>query len=214
MSEGMLGFHKSITSGTFNVYQCPVGKYAKVTVNVAADILGSVGCTLFVSPTSTPTDEHTFQKESLNSISNGFTRTAVILNSGEWLSYATTAAGITVVVDGLEYLTNSKEIAETQIVTTNTEVILYEAPVDEVVTINATVTGIHSGAVNSATAKLYVSTTNASAGALLLANTIGAGKTGFEYSGLMLSSGQKLIMVTTNIVGSLTTRVHGFRRDV
>ena len=91
---------------------------------------------------------------------------------------------------------------------------LYEAPVDETVTINTTVTGVLSGTVNSATTKLYVSTTNVSGGGLLLVNSVNSGRTGYEYSGLVLTSGQKLILVTTNIVGNLAVRVHGFRRDV
>ncbi len=214
MSEGMLGFHKSITSGTFNVYQCPVGKYAKVIINVAADVIGNVDCVLHISPTTMPTDIHTFQKESLNSVNNGFIRTAVILTSEDWLSYTTTAAGVTVTVDGIEFLTNSKEISEQLLVSTNTETVLYEAPVDETVTINTTVTGVLSGTVNSATTKLYVSTTNASGGGLLLVNSVNSGRTGYEYSGLVLTSGQKLILVTTNIVGNLAVRVHGFRRGV
>lgn len=214
MSEGMLGFHKSITAGTFNVYECPAGKYAKVIINVAADISGSVGCTLHISPTNTPTDVHTFQRENLNSINNGFIRTAVILTAGEWLSYTTTSAGVTVTVDGIEFLTNSKEISEQLLISTNVETVLYEAPVDETVTVNATLSGVLSGVVNSATTKLYVSTTNASGGGLILVNTINAGRTGYEYSGLILTSGQKLILVTTNLVGNLAVRVHGFRRDV
>lgn len=214
MSEGMLGFHKSITAGTFNVYQCPVGKYAKVIINVAADIAGNVGCTLQISPTSTPTDIHTFQRENLNSVNNGFIRTAVILTAGEWVSYTTTDAGVTVTVVGIEFLTNSKEISEKYLVIANTETVLYEAPVGETVTINTTVSGVLSGLVNSATTKLYASTTNASGGSLLIVNSVNAGRTGYEYSGLVLTSGQKLILVTTSIVGKLAVRVHGFRRDV
>lgn len=214
MSEGMLGFHKSITSGTFNVYQCPIGKYAKVIINVAAEVVGNVDCTLQISPTSAPLDEHTFQKENLNSVNNGFIRTAVILTSEEWISYTTTAAGVTVTVDGIEFLNNSKEVSENLLVNANTETVLYEAPTDETVTINTTVSGVLSGLVNSATTKLYVSATNASGGSLLLVNSINAGRTGYEYSGLVLTSGQKLILVTTNIVGNLAVRVHGFRRDV
>ena len=213
MSEGLLGSHKSITSGTFNVYECPADKYAKVIVNVSADVVGNTGCVLHISPTSTPTEAHTFQKENLNSINNGFIRTAVILTEGEWLSYTTTGAGINISVIGLEYTTNTKEIATTSLVTTNTEVVLYEAPVDETVTINTTVSAAMTG-VNSATTKLYVSSTNASGGTLLVTNNINAGRSGFEYTGLSLSDGQKLILVTTNIVGQLATRVHGFRRDV
>ena len=214
MSEGMLGFHKAITAGTFNVYECPAGKYAKVIINVAADVVGSVGCTLQISPTNTPTDIHTFQRENLNSINNGFIRTAVILTAGEWISYTTTDAGITVTVDGIEYITNSKEVSDKLLISTNTETVLYEAPASETVTINTTISGVLSGTVNSATTKLYLSTTNASGGGLILLNTINAGRTGYEYSGLMLTSGQRLILVTTNLVGNLAVRVHGFRRDV
>ena len=214
MSEGMLGFHKSITSGTFNVYQCPAGKYAKVIVNVSASVVGNVPCTLQISPTSAPTDVHTFQRENLNSVNNGFIRTAVILTSEEWLSYTTTAAGVTVTVCGIEFVTNSKEISESLLISSNTETLLYETPVDETVTINATVSGVLSGLINSATTKLYVSETNASGGSLLLINSVNAGRTGYEYTGLVLTSGQKLILVTTDLVGNLAVRVHGFRRDV
>ena len=214
MSEGMLAFHKSITSGTFNVYQCPAGKYAKVIINVSADVIGNVDCILHISANTMPTDIHTFQKESLNSVNNGFIRTAVVLAAGEWISYTTTAAGVTVIVDGIEFVTNSKEIASQLLIDSNTETVLYTAPVDETVTINTTISGVKTGLVNSANTKLYISSTNASGGGLLISNAINSGRTGYEYTGLVLTSGQKLILVTTDIVGKLSVRVHGFRRNV
>ena len=127
-------------------------------------------------------------------------------------------AGVTVTVVGLEFVTNTKEIKSTFALLANNEFVLYEAPVGETATINTTVTSRLGGLptdqrVGSATTKLYVSTTNASGGRLLLTNSRNAGRTGYEYSGLVLTSGQKLILVSSNLSGQLICRVHGFRRD-
>ena len=213
MSAGRLGFHKSISAGTYNVYECPAGSYANVVINVIAEVTGSVAIKLFSSPTNTPINTHTIQVESVNSIKNGFTRANIILSAGEWVSYETTGGGVTVTVTGIEYTSNSKEIVDVQLLTTNTEVVLYECLTDNVATINATVTGTGEAITSSSTNKLYLSTTNASGGSLLMASNINSSKTGFEYTGIILSAGQKLILVTSNIVGNIATRVHGCRRD-
>lgn len=212
MSAGKLGSHRAITSGIFPVYQCPTGNYTKAVVNVIGELSGEAKIKLFISPTNSPTEVNTIQLESLNSIKKGFTRTGVILKSDEWLSYSTSAEGITVTVSGVEYPTDSKEIGNSQLLSTNTEVILYECPASTVATVNITVTGTGGVSASSATTRLYITTTNASGGSLLMIQDINSGETGFEYSGIILSAGQKVVMVTTNIVGNIAARVHGFTR--
>lgn len=213
MSSGRLGYHKALTAGVNNVYQCPDGYYSKIVVNVVGDITGSAKVKLFISPTNTPLDTHVVQVENLNSVNNGFIRSAVIMSSGEWLSYYSSVSNITVSVNGVELPTNNKEIAIYKSISTNTEEVLYEVANDKVSTINATISSIGDTVSSSSNVKLYVSNTNASGGSLLYNGSVNSSRTGFEYTGLILSSGQKLILVTTNIAGTLSTRVQGFTRD-
>lgn len=212
MSAGKLGSHRAITSGTYSVYQCTTGNYAKAVINVIGELTGEASVKLFISPTNSPLATHTIHLDNLNSIKKGFTRTGIILKSDEWISYSTTAEGVTVTVSGVEYPTDGKEVSANQLISTDTEVLLYECPASTVATINAVVSGTGEAVTSSVVAKLYITNTNASGGSLLMVQNINSGETGFEYSGIILSAGQKLVMVTTNIIGNIATKVHGFTR--
>ena len=214
MSAGKLGAHRAITSGTYPVYQCPVNNYAKVVVSVIGEVVGEARVKLYISPTNSPLVTHTIQLDNINSIKRGFSRSNIVLKSGEWLSYSTTSEGVTVTVSGIEYPTDNKEIGASQVVNSDTEVVLYECPVDSVATINAVITGTGELVNSAALAKLYITNTNASGGSLLMVQNINSGETGFEYSGIILSSGQKLVLVTSSTVGNIATRVHGFTRSI
>lgn len=212
MSVGKLGSHRAITLGTYPVYQCPTGNYVKAVINVIGEVVGEAKVRLFISPTNSPTATHTIHLDNINSIKKGFTRTGIILKSDEWLSYSTSVEGITVTISGVEYPTDGMEVSSSQLVTTDTETLLYECPTDTVATINATVSGTGEAVTSSVLSKLYITNTNASGGSLLMVQNINSGETGFEYSGIILSAGQKLVMVTTNITGNIATKVHGFTR--
>jgi hypothetical protein len=213
MSSGKLGSHKAITSGTYNVYEVPADTYAKVVITVVGEISGSSKVKLFVSPTNTPTDIHTIQIENLTTINNGFDRTAIILPAGSWVSYYTSTSGITVTVTGVEYPTNSVEISNTALITTNGEYVLYSTPPDTVACVNAGISGVNAATNDSATTKMYLSTTNASGGSLLVNNTVGGFNTGYEKTGIRLSAGQKVILVVSSLTGQLATRVQGFEGE-
>lgn len=210
MSSGKLGTHKAIASGTYNVYEVPADTYAKVVISVVGEISGSSKVKLFISPTNTPTDTHTIQIENLTTINNGFDRTAIVLPAGSWVSYYTSTSGITVTVTGVEYPTNSLEISNPSLITTNGEFVLYTTPVDTVACVNVGISGVSTTTNDSASTKMYLSTTNASGGSLLVNNAVGGFNTGYEKTGLRLSAGEKIIVVVNNLTGQLATRVQGF----
>lgn len=213
MSSGKLGSHKAVSSGTYNVYEVPADTYTKAVITVVGEISGSAKIKLFVSPTNSPTDVHTIQIENLTTINNGFDRTAVILPAGSWVSYYTSASGITVTVTGVEYPTNSVEISNPSLITASGEYVLYTTPADTIACVNVGVSGVSTTTNDSASTKMYLSTTNASGGSLLVNNDVGGFNTGYEKTGLRLSSGEKVILVVSNLTGQLATRVQGFEGD-
>ena len=66
---------------------------------------------------------------------------------------------------------------------------------------------------DTATCVLYVSSTNAASGYPIHKYTItGSGISGFEKTGQAIKSTDKVILVTTGIVGSVVARVSGYTR--
>ncbi len=212
MSAGRLGFAKATTAAVYNVYKVPEGYYTKASINVAGDITGTVKVKVFISPADNPTSTHVIQVEDLSSVKTGFERTALVLNEGEWVSFEASSAGVVVSVFGVEYPKNGNEFSSTLLVEGNSESVLYTTPADSVATVNATISGIGGDIKDVSTVRLYVSTTNASNGSLLMKTSVGSVNTGIERTGLILKGGEKLIMVNSGLVGKLSCRIHGFKR--
>lgn len=213
MSAGRLGFYEAVAGGTYNVYQCPEDKYAKVVINIASSDLTEKNKVVVYVSSTTPVASGVIQVETLNYNFSGFCRTAVVLSENEYVSFSCEQGGVTCSVMGIEYVTNASEISESVLTTTNTEKVLYEVPEGKVSTVNCTVTDIGDTSPTSVKAKLFVSTTTASNGSLIVSKTLNSKQSGFEYGGLILQAGQKLILSTSNISGSIATRVHGFTRS-
>lgn len=213
MSAGKLGSNKSTGVGTYNVYQVPPDTYAKVVVSVCAEISGSAKIKLFVSPTSTPANIHTIQIENVTTVSSGFDRTALILKAGEWVSFYTDSSDITVSVNGVEYPSNASEISTQSLITANGEYLLYTASEDKVAAVNVGLSGVNTLSTDSCSCKLYISTTNASGGTLIVNSTIGGFNTGYEKTGVVLKSGEKIIAVISGMTGNISSRVQGFERN-
>lgn len=213
MASGRLGAHTSSGAGTNNVYTCPTGKTAEVNVNVLTTSIDGAVVSLFISPTGTPSAQHTIQYEKLSVISNGFERTAIILKAGEVLSYKTSTANTTVVVSGVEYTSLSNEIGVETLITTNTETVVYDNAAAKASTVNLSVSLPEGAIIDTVVVKVYTSNSNAASGYPLLSTTLRAnGTTGFEKSGLPIASTEKLIIVTTGISGQLAVRVHGYKK--
>ena len=213
MASGRLGQHKSTGSGTTNVYTVPASKTAEVVVNVFNNTGVSSNVTLFRSPTGTPSATHTIQLDKIIN-GSGYQRTALVLKAGEVISYKTDFAGTNVVVSGNEYVSNSNEICEQTLITTNTETNIYPNAAAKAGTVNVSVCLADGSALtDTATCKLYVSSSNAAGGYQLHHYVlVGNGTTGFEYTGLPISSTDKVILVTTGIVGQVAATVSGYTK--
>lgn len=212
MSEGILGGHKSSTAGTYNVYEVPANTYAEVNISIYSDTTSTAVVRLFVKPTAgtSPTAIHTIQYEKLNVVRNRSERLAIILKAGETVAYYTDSANTHVVVNGIEYPSSGIEFADNELITTNTETVLYEVPATKFAVVNTTVTLDGAGGTDGVVAKLYVSSSDAANGFAIQKDELFAtGKTGIERTGVPLVSGQKLILVTTGISGNVSARVHG-----
>lgn len=213
MASGRLGAHKSSGAGTNNVYTVPSGKTAEVVVNVFNATGSTNNVTLFRSPTGTPSATHTIQLDKISN-NSGYQRTALVLKAGEVISYKTDLSGTNVVVSGSEYTSNSNEISEQNLITTNTETNIYSNAVAKAGTVNISVCLADGSAVtDTCTCKLYISSSNAAGGYQLHYYILsGNGTTGFEYTGLPISSTDKVILVTTGLVGQVATTVSGYTR--
>jgi hypothetical protein len=215
MASGRLGASISSGTTTTNVYEVPSGKTAEVSVTVyngaASSAISKV--TLFISPTGTPSATHTIQLDTLAS-NNGYERTALVLGAGEFISYKTDKNGVSVTVNGVEYTSNSNEIKQQELITTNTETVIYANAGAKAGTVNISVSLADGSALSdTATCTLYVSPTNAAGGYPIHKYTItGSGITGFEKTGLPISTTDKVILVTTGIVGQVATTTSGYSK--
>lgn len=213
MASGRLGSHTSSGAVTYDLYTVGAGKSAEVNVNVYNNSGGVAKVTLFRAPTGTPSATHTIQVDSIP-LGESYQRTALVLFAGEHLLYKTDVAGVTVVVSGVDYTTNSNVVNQQELVTTNTETTIYINSGAKDSACNVTVSLVDGSAVSdTATCTLYVSTTNAAGGFPLSKSIlIGSGVTGIEYSGLYVSSTDKIILVTTGLVGQVATTVSGYTK--
>lgn len=213
MASGRLGSHTSSGAVTYDLYEVPSGKSAEVNVNVYNNSGGIAKVTLFRAPTGTPSATHTIQVDSIP-LGESYQRTALVLFAGEHLMYKTDVAGVTVVVSGVDYTSNANVVKQQDLITTNTETVIYANGGAKATACNVTVSLVDGSAISdTATCTLYVSTTNA-AGGYPLSKTllIGSGVTGIEYSGLYVSSTDKIILVTTGLVGQVGTTVSGYTK--
>lgn len=213
MASGRLGQHTSSGAVTYDLYTVPSGKSAEVNVNVYNNSGTVANVTLFRAPTGTPSATHTIQVDAIP-LGESYQRTALVLYDGEHLLYKTDVAGVTVVVSGVDYLTNSNVVKQQELITTNTETTIYTNAGAKATACNITVSLVDGSAVSdTATCTLYVSTTNAAGGYPLSKNVlIGSGVTGIEYSGLYVSSTDKIILVTSGLVGQVSSTVSGYTK--
>lgn len=215
MASGRLG--ASISSGTTatNIYTVPSSTTAEVNVNVyngaASSAIAKV--TLFRSPTGTPSATHTIQLDTIAS-NSGYERTALVLGAGEVISYKTDQNGVVVVVNGIEYVSKSNEIKQQELITTNTETVIYSNSGAKAGTVNISVSLVDGSVLSdTTTCSLYISSSNAAGGYQIHKYTItGSGITGFEKTGLPISTTDKVILVTTGIVGQVATTVQGYSK--
>jgi len=213
MATGRLGAHTSSSAGTYNLYTVPSGKTAEVNINVLNDTVSTATVSLFISPTGTVSPQHTIQYEKLTTSSNGFERTAIVLKAGDVVSYKTDQSGTTVVVSGIEYTSQSNEIGEELLISTNTETVVYPNSAGKISTVNLSVSLVEGSPSDAATIKVYTSNSNAASGYPLIKTTLTANSTtGFEKTGLPISAAEKLIIVTTGLSGDVAVRTYGYKR--
>lgn len=211
MSIGRLGQHKSSGSGTYSVYEVPAGKVFKGNVSVVNNAGTTAKVYLYISPTSTPANDYMIQNDSITVSVSGYERTALVAKAGEWICYKTDQAGVNVVLYGELENTSSDDFSSTSLITTNTDTTVYPNVSAKAGVFNVSVSVTEGATSDLCTVELYSTTTNVAGGYLLQKETIrGAGTTGFERSGLALTTSDKLIIRTTGISGQIAVRVHGY----
>lgn len=213
MASGRLGANTSSGSGTITLYTTPVGKTTEASITVYNGGSGQAKVTLFRSPTGSPLATHTIQLEVLD-VNASFERTAVILAEGENICYKTDVAGVTAVVNGVEYSSLTNEVLQQELITTNTETVIYSNAGAKAGTINISVSLVDGSLVgDTATCSIYTSTTNAAGGYPMHKLTlINNGTSGFEKTGFPISTTDKVIMITTGIIGRVATTVSGYSK--
>ena len=213
MATGKLGASTSSGAGTAIAYVVPTGKTAELNITVYNGGIGQAKVTLFLSPTGTPSATHTVQLEVMQ-VDASFERTAIILPAGWNVCYKTDIAGVTVVVNGAEYTSKTNEILTQSLITTNTETVVYNNAAAKAGTVNISVSLVDGSAVSdTVTCKVYTSTSNAAGGYPMHKLTlIGSGTSGFEKTGFNISTTDKIIIVTTGIVGQVASSIWGYSK--
>lgn len=215
MAFGRLGAVNSTAGGgTYNVYTCPTGKIAKVSITIATTLLED-NVKIFISPTITPTDAHVVHSEKFDTEVTGVERTAIVLVAGEVVSFLSEEEGTTCIVNGIEYEADTFEMSDSGVIATDTETILYTTPVGKQAVVNITALLTNNAATDICDTKLYISSSNAAGGFLYNNLVLRFGEiTGYERTAIPLKAGDKLILVTSDLSGSVSYRLHGYERDV
>lgn len=213
MATGKLGASTSSGAGTVVAYVVPTGKTAELNITVYNGGVGQAKVTLFLSPTGTPSATHTIQLEVMQ-VDASFERTAIVLPAGWNVCYKTDIAGVSVVVNGTEYTSKSNEILSQSLITTNAETVVYDNTPAKAGTVNISVSMVDGSAISdSATCKIYTSTSNAAGGYPMHKVSIaGNGISGFEKTGFNISTTDKIIIVTTGIVGQVANSIWGYSK--
>jgi len=213
MASGRLGAHISSSASTTSVYNVPTGKTAEVNVTVYnnSGLVNKVS--LFRSPTGTPSATHTVQLDTIG-ITEGYERTAFIMKAGEHLCYKTDQAGTNVVVTGVEYDSLANEIHNQVLISTNTETTVFNNTAVKAGTVNISISLADGSAVSdTATVALYTSTSNATSGYILHKKVLTTTDiSGFEKTGFAISTTDKIIVVTTGLVGQVAVTVSGYSK--
>lgn len=209
MTVGTLGFHTSSGSGTTVVYTVPSGKRAEVSISVFNKDLSPKTVTLFIAKADTPLTSEVVQLENITASYTGFERTGIVLVAGDRVTYTTTSSNTSVHIKGIEsdVGTNVISVAPAT-VSTNTTTTLYTAASDCVVNFGMSVTT--ATPTDTANVEVYISSTNVAGGVLFHKELLTSFTTGFERTALPLSSGEKIIAVTTGISGNIASHLHGY----
>ena len=210
MTVGTIAFHTSTVATTTVVYTVPTGKRAEISISVSnADNLTKV-VTLFLSKADTPLVSEVIQVETLDATSVGFERTSIVLTAGDRVVYTTTASNTAVVVRGIVTDVETSVISYSPpTISTNTTTTIFTAPTECTVNIGASITS--SVSTDTANISMYISQTNIAGGVLFHKDLLTSYFTGFERTAVTLNAGDNIIMVTTDISGSIACRFHGFK---
>jgi hypothetical protein len=209
----MLGAHKSSAAGGYNVYTCPTGEMAEVNVSVYNNSSSTNKIVLYRGVNATPVASETIQYNNVLPAS-GYERTAIVLSENEILSYSTDQIGTHIIVHGNEYTKASNEVLQRTLISSSTEVTVYPNSSSKAGTLNCSVCMVGTSvSSDTATVALYLTTSNASSGYLLYKQTLlTSANTGFDKSGIAIGTNDKLVVVTTGVVGSVAVCVSGYSK--
>lgn len=214
MSEGILGTHKSTEAGIFTVYTAPSEKYVKANISVTSDTTSSNEVILYITSDLDISEKDTIQVDTLKSYNRGYDRTAIILKAGEKIVYKTDSANTTVIVTGVEYEGTSEAFSTSSYSATDSDVTVYTVGGSVTAACNLTVSLLGNSSTDKADINVYITKTDIAGGYKLQnARLRRDAATGFERSGFVISSSDKIIVETSNVVGGVAVRVHGMNRS-
>lgn len=210
MTIGLLGKHTSSSAGTYQLYQVPTGKKAEVEVTVVNQDTVTKQVILFISQLSSPLTKDTIHFENLTGVTNGFQRTALVLKAGDRVFYTTTASNTAVSVKGIVTDDDSEVVSDSaNIISSNTITDVFTSTSGSCVTLTSSLTtGSNS---DTGYLEVYVTPSTPVNGVLIYKGTLTSTNSGFELPAVALTSGDKIVIVSTGVSGNIATHIHGFR---
>jgi len=210
MSVGILGQHNSVSATTTMVYETPVSKKAEISIIVMNTGVDTKSVTLYITKDASPATKDIIQYETISTTSVGFERTALILEAGDKVFYTGTASGIAVTVVGIESDLGTNVISICPpVINSNTTTDIFVPSVASIVNLTASIT---SGVVtDSATLLVYLTHQVNPVGVMIHKETLTTNSTGFERTGIVVSSDWKIKIVSTNVSGNIATHIHGYK---
>lgn len=212
--SGLLAANKTVSSGVLNIYTVPTGKVFEGNISVHSATNTTSLTKLTVSPTTTPTDTHIIQVDNLSRVKKGYERTAVVLTAGEVLSVNAGSADTTVAVYGILRDSSNLDFKNQTLIPSSSETKVFEVnDLNTQATCNISISLVGNSSLEKAKVKLYVTTSNVASGYILQEEELDfTNITGFERTGLKISTGYKIFVKTEGQVGNIAVRVHGYKR--
>lgn len=210
---GIVGSVTTITSGLYNLYTVPVGKVFEGNIYITSKNPNSTTVKTYISPTTSPTNTHLIQLNDLNSLYNSSERLGLVVSAGEVISCDISGGEVSVVVTGIVRDSSNLEFKTQALITTNTETQIHSVPASTIQSVSIAMSLVGNSSLGKSDVEVYITPNLAVNGRLIFKDRLEYDSmTGFQMGGIILNADDRLVVVTANTVGSVSTRVSGFKR--
>lgn len=212
--SGILGSVKTTMAGEYLLYTVPAGKVFEGSVFVCSLSPASTKVVLYITPTTTVVEAGVVQLNTLTPLERFYERKNITLSEGESVQISTDGGDIHATLTGILRDSSGLSFRANALITSNTETAVYTVGSGKTNSVSVTVSLVGAAPLEKSDITIYTSPSNAANGkALKKLKLESDAVTGLQFGGIFLTSGDKIVVVTENIVGKVAVRVDGFERS-